>query len=183
MDQPSSVAPNADAPQPAGQRAAKRAAEQAAPEISELAFVPLAELMQRLHSADTGLGAAEAATLLETVGPNRIDTAKQKRFVVALLERLGNPLVLILLFAATVSALTGDVASFVVIAAIVVMSVILDVTQERQAQNAAERLRQRVSLSVTILRDGRHSILPRRRSSPAMSFFSPQAISSPPIRG
>ena len=155
MDQPSSVAPDADAPQPADQRAAKRAAEQAAPEISELAFVPLSELMQRLHSADTGLGAAEAATLLDTVGPNRIDTAKQKRLVVAFLQRLGNPLVLILLFAAIVSALTGDVASFVVIAAIVVMSVILDVTQERQAQNAAKRLRQRVSLSVTVLRDGR----------------------------
>ena len=163
MDQPPSVAPDADAPQPAGQRAAKRAAEQAAPEISELAFVPLSELMQRLHSADTGLGAAEAATLLDTVGPNRIDTAKQKRLVVAFLQRLGNPLVLILLFAAVVSALTGDVASFVVIAAIVVMSVILDVTQERQAQNAAKRLRQRVSLSVTVLRDGQTTRCSRGR--------------------
>ncbi len=160
MDQPLSAAPGAEAPQPARERAAKRAAEQATPELSEFAAVPLPELLQRLHSADTGLGAAEAETLLETVGPNRIETAKQKRLVVAFLERLGNPLVLILLFAATVSALTGDVASFVVIAAIVVMSVILDVTQERQAQNAAERLRERVSLSVTALRDGKRVDVP-----------------------
>ena len=62
---------------------------------------------------------------------------------------------MILLFAAAVSAFTGDVASFVIIAAIVLMSVILDVTQERQAQNAAERLREQVSLSATALRDGK----------------------------
>ena len=69
-------------------------------------------------------------------------------------------LVAILLFAAAVSALTGDVPSFVVIAVIVLMSVILDVTQERQAQNAAERLRERVSLSVNVLRDGQPVDLP-----------------------
>ncbi len=59
-----------------------------------------------------------------------------------------------MLFAAAVSALTGDVASFGVIATIVLISVVLDVTQERQAQNAAERLREQVSLSVTAVRDG-----------------------------
>ncbi len=154
MNQPLSVTPHGDALQAARKRVAERIAEQAASEISDLAVIPLPDLLQRLRSADTGLSAADAAALLATVGPNRIDTAKPKRLVVAFIERLGNPLVLILLFAATVSALTGDVASFVVIAAIVLMSVILDVTQERQAQSAAERLRQRVSLSVTVLRAG-----------------------------
>ena len=53
------------------------------------------------------------------------------------------------------SAFTGDVPSFVIIATIVLMSVILDVAQERQAQNAAERLRAQVSLSAKALRDGK----------------------------
>ena len=47
------------------------------------------------------------------------------------IEKLRNPLVFILLFAATVSALTGDVPSLVIIAAIVLMSLILDATQKR----------------------------------------------------
>jgi Mg2+-importing ATPase len=62
-------------------------------------------------------------------------------------------LVLILLFAAAVSAFTGDIPSFVIIEVIVLMSVILDVTQEHQAQNAADSLRRQVSLSAKVLRD------------------------------
>jgi magnesium-transporting ATPase (P-type) len=48
--------------------------------------------------------------------PNEIDTAKSKSLLVTLIERFSNPLVLIFLFAATVSAATGDLASFVIIA-------------------------------------------------------------------
>ncbi len=124
------------------------------PETSELALRPLPELLAQLQSSETGLGSAAAAELLKTNGPNRIDTAKQKHLLFAFIERLINPLVAILLFAAGISAATGDMASFIVIAVIVLISVVLDVTQERQAQNAAARLRERVSLSVRVLRDG-----------------------------
>ena len=160
MSQPPSVTPNAAVPQPAGERSTKGAPEQAAPEISDLAAVPLADLLQWLHSTDAGLSASDAAAILETVGPNRIETAQPKSLLAAFIERFRNPLVLILLFAAAVSAFTGDVPSFVIIAAIVLMSVILDVTQEHQAQNAAERLREQVSLSAKALRDGQPVDIP-----------------------
>ncbi len=131
-----------------------------APEIGALAVIPLPDLLQRLQSTETGLRAAEAAARLKRVGLNLIEAAKPKRLVVAFIERLGNPLVAILLFAAAVSALTGDVASFIVIAVVIFISVVLDVTQERQAQNAAARLRERVSLSVKALRDGQPVDIP-----------------------
>ena len=154
MSQPPSLTPNTAARQPAGKRAANSAAEQAAPEISDLAIVPLPELLQRLHTTATGLGASDAVAILKTVGPNQIDSAKPKGLLSAFIERFSNPLVLILLFAAAVSAFTGDVPSFGIIAVIVLMSVILDVTQEYQAQNAAERLRKQVALSAKAIRDG-----------------------------
>src|SRR5208337_4069418 len=137
-------APNGALP---GERSPKGAPEQAGPQILDLAVVPLADLYQRLNSTDHGLRASEAAAILETVGPNQIDTAKKKSLLSDFIERFSNPLVLILLFAAAVSAFTGDVPSFVIIATIVLMSVILDVAQERQARDAADRLRQQVSLS------------------------------------
>jgi Mg2+-importing ATPase len=149
-----SVTPNATAPQPAGERSTKGAAERVAPGTSDLALLPLPELLQFLHSTDTGLSAPDAASILKAVGPNRIESAKRKSLLTAFIERFSNPLVLILLFAAAVSAFTGDVPSFVVIAVIVLVSVILDVTQERQAQNAADSLREQVSLSAKVLRDG-----------------------------
>ncbi len=147
--------PKAAVPEPAGARSQKGAPRQAGPQISDLAVVPLADLFQRLHSTKTGLQASDAAAILETVGPNRIATAKRTSLLTDFIGRFSNPLVLILLFAAGVSASTGDVPSFVIISTIVLISVILDVTQERQAQNAAERLRAQVSLSAKALRDGK----------------------------
>jgi Mg2+-importing ATPase len=160
MNQPLSVTPDAAAPQLAGESSTKDAAKYAAPETSNLAVTPLAELLQLLHSTDTGLSGSNAAAILKTVGPNRIESTKPKRLLAAFIGRFSNPLVLILLFAAAVSAFTGDIPSFAIIAAIVLMSVILDVVQEHQAQNAAERLREQVSLSAKALRDGQPVDIP-----------------------
>ena len=154
-----SVAPNDILPGPGGERSPNSAPDQGTG-ISDIAVVPLADLFQRLHSTDAGLSASAAAAVFEAVGPNQIAISKKRGLLADFLGRLSNPLVLILLFAATVSAFTGDVASFVIIATIVLMSVILDVAQERQAQNAAERLRAQVSLSAKALRDGKPFDIP-----------------------
>src|SRR5271166_6346838 len=161
-----SVAPNGSLPGPRGERSPKGPPDQTGPEISDFAAVPLADLFQRLHSTPAGLSASDAAAILETVGPNQIATAKHQSLLADFVGRFSNPLVLILLFAAAVSAFTGDVPSFVIIATIVLLSVILDVTQERQAQNAADRLRQQVSLSAKALRDGKTVDVPATQIVP-----------------
>jgi Cation transporter/ATPase, N-terminus len=130
-----------------------------------------------------GLSASDAAAILKTVGPNRIDSAAPKRLLADFIGRFSNPLVLVLLFAAAVSAFTGDVPSFVIITVIVLMSVILDVVQEHQAENAAERLREQVSLSAKGFAMDSQSTSLRQRSCLAISFFSQPAISCPPIPG
>ncbi len=132
-----------------------RSAVRAGASGSAFAAGPLSALYAQLHSSEAGLSAAEAARTLGTVGPNRLEAARRKPLIADVASRLANPLVLILLFAAAVSAFTGDVTSFVIIASIVLVSVILDVTQERQAENAAERLREQVSLSARVFRDGK----------------------------
>src|SRR5208283_6179956 len=101
------VSPNASAPQPAAERPTEAATEKAASEISDLAVVPLPDLFQRLHSTDSGLSTSDAAAVLKTVGPNQVKSTKPKGLVAAFVERFSNPLVLILLFAAAVSAFTG----------------------------------------------------------------------------
>src|SRR5271166_3059061 len=152
MNQSLSVATSATATPSAEKRETVGAAKQAAPGTLDLAVLPFADVLQLLHSTDTGLSASDAASILKTVGPNQTESAKPKSLLAAFLEKFRNPLVLILLFAAAVSAFTGDIPSFGIIASIVLMSVILDVTQEYQAQNAAESLRKQVSLSAKALR-------------------------------
>lgn len=128
--------------------------------IGEFAARPVDELLRSLDSTDAGLDAAAAAARLDALGPNRIDTTAPKRLWSAFLARFRNPLILVLLGAAAVSAFTGDLPSFIVIAIIVAMSVVLDVVQEHRAENAAERLHAQVSLSSTVLRDGRAEQIP-----------------------
>jgi magnesium-transporting ATPase (P-type) len=141
--------------------------------VSDAATLPLSDLLRNLHSSETGLSTSDATDILKRFGANRIDTAKRKAFLLGFIERFTNPLVLILLFAAAVSAFTGDVPSFLIIAFIVLMSVILDVTQEYQAQRAADSLRKQVSLLSKVLRDGCPVDIPQQRSCPAIWYFWP----------
>lgn len=68
--------------------------------------------------------------------------------------RFRNPLVLILLAASVISAVTGDVSSFVIVITIVVLSVVMDFIQEQRAEYAIDALRAKVALRAQAIRDG-----------------------------
>src|SRR5581483_8717388 len=82
------------------------------PAAANPAVRPLQELLEQLHSTESGLTTADAAAILERTGPNHVASARHATLLADLFKRLGNPLVLILLFAATVSGFTGDIPSF-----------------------------------------------------------------------
>ena len=121
--------------------------------------VPLAELERQLGASANGLSSAEAAERLLRYGPNTLDARRRYSLLLKILSRFRNPLVLILLAAAAISALTGDVASLVIISTIVLLSVLLDSVQEYRAEQAAEELRASVALKEQVLRDGREITL------------------------
>ncbi|MDE2417192.1 MAG: magnesium-translocating P-type ATPase [Burkholderiales bacterium] len=107
-----------------------------------------------------GLDQTEAAARLVRFGPNQLRPALQRTALIQFLAQFRNPLVLILLMASGVSALTGDVPGALIIAVIVVMSVTLDFVQAYRAGRAAERLAQQVAVTATTLRDGHPTELP-----------------------
>ena len=93
-----------------------------------------------------GLASAEARARLARCGPNLFRERRERSLLLQYLSRFRNPLVLILLVASAVSAFTGEVANFLIIACIVLLSVTLDFVQEYRASAAAEKLRQSVSV-------------------------------------
>ena len=113
-------------------------------------------LVARLQSGAGGLSEAQAAETLKRVGPNEL-RSRRRSLLARLGARLRNPLVLLLIAASAVSAVTGDVASFLVILVVVLMSIMLDFVQETRAANAAERLRRSVALRSRVLRGGTRS--------------------------
>ena len=97
-----------------------------------------AALLRELATTDRGLTSQEAAQRLARYGGNDATAPKRAPAWLRLVKLIGNPLVIILLVASGLSALTGDVPSFVIIATIVMLSVLLDFVQENRAQTAVE---------------------------------------------
>jgi Mg2+-importing ATPase len=97
----------------------------------------------------------EAAARLLRYGANTLDSRQKYSFLLKVLSRFRNPLVLILLVAAVISGFTGDIASLVIISTMVLLSVLLDSVQEYRAERAAEQLKVSVALKEHVLRDGR----------------------------
>jgi P-type Mg2+ transporter len=128
-------------------------------------FRPPEQLCRELDATPAGLSSAEAAQRLSRYGANELD----RRHGVMALEILRffvNPLVLILLFAAIVSGVLGEYVNAGLISVMVVVSVALNFLQAFHSQQAANRLRQSVVSTATVLRDGVWSELPRAEVVP-----------------
>jgi Mg2+-importing ATPase len=115
----------------------------------------LESLRVELSADGAGITEAEAARRIARYGPNVLRPRREQALVLQFLSRFGNPLIILLLAAATISSFTGDVASSVIIAFVVVLSITLDFVQEYRAGRAAERLKQSVALRAIVVRSGR----------------------------
>src|SRR5580693_10553633 len=124
--------------------------------MTETAFwkQPAAALLAELGTPDDGLTSREAALRLLRYGSNDAAAPKRSPAWLRFIRLLANPLVIILLVASALSAATGDVASFVIIVSIVLLSIAFDFVQEVRAQNAVEALRRSVAVQATVRRDG-----------------------------
>src|SRR5579872_4824719 len=110
----------------------------------------------------TGLNSSEARQRLEQHGFNEPATAPRTSALLALLGRLRNPLVIILLLAAAASASLGEVVNAIIIAVMVVAGVLIDFLQTYRSQRAADKLREQVTVTASVLRDGAWTEIPRR---------------------
>ena len=115
---------------------------------------PLPTLLQQLASGQDGLSGQEAAVRRQRYGANTAADVHRNPWWWQLLGRFRNPLILLLLAASALSALTGDVASFAIVTTILVFSIALDFYQEVQANNTVDALRQSVALKALVIRDG-----------------------------
>lgn len=109
-----------------------------------------------------GLTSEEAARRLARDGPNVIDAKIHESVAAKIGRRLVEPLTAILLLSALISGITGDWQSFVIIVAIIGLSIVLDVVQEHKANLAIEALRRSVAVTAKVIRDKRKIIIPVR---------------------
>lgn len=119
------------------------------------------EMLVALKSSPDGLAQSIAAERLRQYGRNSVANGLERHKVVRLfLNQFRSPLVLILVFAAIVAMLMQDWLDASIVLAIVLMSALLGCIQEYRATHAVEQLRQQISIKTTVIRDGRHQIVP-----------------------
>ena len=120
----------------------------------ELAVLSSEELYARLNTSPQGLTSEQAAERLETYGRNELARAHKHSAFKEFLAHFKSPLVIILLIAGTISGFSGEYANTAIIFAIIFVSVVLDYFQENKAEKAAELLKQKVTSTATVQRDG-----------------------------
>jgi Mg2+-importing ATPase len=115
---------------------------------------PTETLLQALSSQRGGLAEAAAKDRLARLGPNLTQPSQSRSILKKIVHRILNPLVAILITAAAISGLSGDIGSFVIILLVIGMSLTLDIVQEHRAEQTAEALRQSVAIQADVVRDG-----------------------------
>ncbi len=128
--------------------------------------VPLNEIERQLDAVPGGLASNQAQVRLVRYGANTLEPKRRLSFLAQFLNRLRNPLIIVLLVAAAIPAMTGELASLLIIVTIVLLGVVLDAVQEHRAQQAAERLKVSVALMERVLRDGRETQIPAEQLVP-----------------
>ena len=123
------------------------------------------ETLNELNAESAGLSSERAAERLAQYGPNKLKEAEKPGFWKRFLTQLKDPMLLILLAAAGVSALTGAIAGesewaeTIIILAVVLLNAVLGVLQESKAEAAIEALQTMTAATCKVLRDGKMAVL------------------------
>ena len=134
-------------------------------------------VLQELDSSPKGLSSAEAAKRLETYGPNKLKEAPKPTWIQRFLAQLKDPMLIILMIAAAVSAattvidylqlplprdishLTEGLVEVAIIVVVVLLNAILGVIQESKAEAAIEALQTMTAATCKVMRDGKQVVL------------------------
>lgn len=124
------------------------------------------EVLQSQQSSATGLTKEEAHARLEAVGPNELQEKRRTSPLEIFLAQFKSFLVAILIFAAAVSLLLGEIADGAIILVIIVLNAVLGFVQEYRAEKAIEALKRLAAPRAKVIRDGVEAVIPAKEVVP-----------------
>lgn len=125
----------------------------------------ITEVLNGVSSSSSGLSAATAAERLEKNGKNKLIESKKESLLVRFLKQLAEPMTIILLVAAAISAILAVFekefpSDVIIIMAVVIINAVLGVFQESKAEKAIEALQAMSRATSKVLRDGHQISIP-----------------------
>ncbi len=133
----------------------KTALKNPALSASALKKTGLEEFFRLTASSPGGLTTKEAIKRSRLFGYNQIAKAKKVPPILQFLNYFKNPLLIVLIFAALISGLTGQMHSLTIILLIIFLSIGLNFYQERKATGVSDKLTRRLAIAADVRRDGR----------------------------
>ena len=113
-----------------------------------------------------GLAPDEAALRMAKIGPNQLQEGRQRGPLRILLDQFTDFMILVLLAAAVLSGIIGDVADTLTIIAILVLNAAIGFTQEYRAAQAMAALRLIAAPTASVIRDGQRTVIPAHELVP-----------------
>lgn len=135
-------------------------------QIEKFWKIPLDELLKKLSCDTEGLTEAEAKNRLMLQGPNQIHERRGPLFLEIIWGQVKSPLVLLLLLAATVSIIAGDLINTSIILTILCIGTGIGSWRERQANQIIKKLKERLNLTAKVLRDNTFQVIAASRLVP-----------------
>ncbi|MBE7065180.1 MAG: cation-translocating P-type ATPase [Ruminococcaceae bacterium] len=120
----------------------------------------LTKVYEEVKSNENGISDSEAAIRLEANGKNKLAEAKSVPLIVRFFKQLADPMIIILIVAAAISAITSLVqhgtleADVFIILAVVLINAVLGVYQENKAEKAIEALQEMSAATSKVIRNG-----------------------------
>lgn len=111
------------------------------------------ESIEYLNSSDKGLTIQEAENRLNKYGRNELTEKKKKPAWILFLEQFKDFMILILIVAAVISGVLGDLTDTVIILIIVFLNAVIGFVQEYRAEKAMEALKKLATLQAEVIRD------------------------------
>ena len=113
------------------------------------------EILQNQHVSEKGLTESRVQEIRQKIGENQLQATKKKSPMRIFAEQFQDLLVIILMIAAVVSMLSGNVESTVVIFVVIVMNAVLGTVQYLKAEKSLDSLKALSSPHAKVLRDGK----------------------------
>ena len=124
------------------------------------------ELLQQFHVTGHGLSGEESKKRLVEYGENVLEEGKRKSTLQVFFEQFCDLLVVILIIAALISMVSGNVESTIVIIAVIVLNAILGTVQHAKAEKSLDSLKSLSSPNAKVLRDGQKIEIPSAQVVP-----------------
>jgi Ca2+-transporting ATPase len=136
-------------------------------EVSNCHCISVEEMKNQFAThLEKGLTPAEAEERLKKIGPNELTEKPRPGFFTMLLGQFNNFLVIILIIAAIVSLLLGEVVDALAIMIIVVLNAVVGVIQESKAEAALAALKKMAAPNAQVIRGGHQVTIPSRELVP-----------------